>query len=387
MESSNRLLSLDALRGIAVLLVLGRHMPVTSESRDTLGTAFLSAWHRGGWIGVDLFFVLSGFLVSGLLFRDYRQTGQLSIGRFLIRRGFKIYPAFYVFLGCTVALILLARNGKVPWAAILCEACFVQNYGPALWEHTWSLAVEEHFYLLLPLVLILLRSRRGGEADPFRAVLPIFAVVAAVTLWLRCDQAIRLPYSHKTHLFPTHLRLDALSFGVAIAYLHHFRREVLAGWIRGRERLLGLLAVLLMVPPFVLRLEDSYFLPTIGLSCLYLAGGLLTCVWLQRPLPRNYVVRLIAWIGFYSYSIYLWHFFVLRVLAVKWSNSWNPDNGPWILCLVYLFSSVLTGVFMAKAVECPLLSLRERLFPSRARAKELQRPDSSGSVVTAARAS
>src|SRR5215831_18752084 len=83
---SPRNAQLDALRAIAVLLVLGRHLP------------FFPLWIRVGWTGVDLFFVLSGFLISGLLFREYKATGGIRIGRFLVRRGFKIYPAYYLFL-------------------------------------------------------------------------------------------------------------------------------------------------------------------------------------------------------------------------------------------------------------------------------------------------
>lgn len=382
MESSNRLLSLDALRGIAVLLVLGRHMPLGSEALNPLWKpVFL--WQQGGWIGVDLFFVLSGFLVSGLLFREYRRTRQLSVGRFLIRRGFKIYPAFYFFLGCTLFFVIWARRGNVPWAEILCEACFVQNYGPGLWDHTWSLAVEEHFYLLLPLVLILLTARRKGATDPFQPVLITFAVVAAVSLLLRWHQARLIPFSYMTHILATHLRLDGLWFGVAIAYLYHFQRETLLVSIRGRERLMMLVAVVLMVPPFVLYLEESFFLPTLGLSCLYVAGGLLICVWLSRPLPPNLIVRFIAWIGYYSYSIYLWHFFVQRAVFAKWSNSGSLEQPPWSVYLLYVLASVLTGVFMAKVIEYPFLALRDRLVPTRAPLVEPQHPDSLPTLSTA----
>jgi peptidoglycan/LPS O-acetylase OafA/YrhL len=249
------------------------------------------------------------------------------------------------------------------------------------------LAVEEHFYLVLPPVLIFLRWRRGGGADPFRPILYAFAVVAAVGLWLRWEQAGRAPYSHKTHLFPTHLRLDALWFGVAIAYLHHFRRESLAGWTRRWERVWVLAAVLLMVPPFVFRLEDNFFLPTAGFSCLYLAGGLLICVLLENPLPRNRLVRLVAWIGFYSYSIYLWHFFVLRVTCGKWMGAEIAGRPPWGLYLLYLAGSVLTGVLMAKVVECPFLALRDRLFPSRSGPGEQEVPKSSSCALTEAQTS
>src|SRR5215472_7296705 len=83
--------SLDALRCIAVLLVVGFHLP------------YYRIWGTLGWIGVDLFFVLSGFLISGLLFPEYTTTGAIRLRRFLIRRGLKIYPAFYLLIGMAIA--------------------------------------------------------------------------------------------------------------------------------------------------------------------------------------------------------------------------------------------------------------------------------------------
>src|ERR1019366_6522082 len=128
---------LDLLRGMAVLLVIAHHYP------------YYDYLYRVGWAGVDLFFVLSGFLISGLLFTDWKRTGRLSIGRFFLRRGLKIYPGFYVFLLIT-ALSLRLHGGRF-WNEVL----FLQDYLPNFWAHTWSLAVEEHFYLLLPFVLLI----------------------------------------------------------------------------------------------------------------------------------------------------------------------------------------------------------------------------------------
>ena len=90
----SRIKQLDVLRGIAIVLVLGSHMPASD------------LWSQIGWVGVDLFFVLSGFLVSGLLFNEYKKHGQIRLGRFLIRRGFKIYPAFYFLILVTIAIRL-----------------------------------------------------------------------------------------------------------------------------------------------------------------------------------------------------------------------------------------------------------------------------------------
>ena len=117
------------------------------------------------WMGVDLFFVLSGFLVSGLLFSEYRNRGELRPWRFLARRGFKIYPGFYILL--LASWLLFARF--VPHINFLYEALFVQNYLARVWNHTWSLAVEEHFYIGLTILLWGLARFRGGK-NPFNAL-------------------------------------------------------------------------------------------------------------------------------------------------------------------------------------------------------------------------
>src|SRR5262249_60135649 len=104
--------------------------------------------HRIGWMGVDLFFVLSGFLVSGVLFREYQRHQGLQVGRFLARRGFKIYPGFYLLLLATWAMGASAGpRGAITTPQLLREAFYLQSYVPGFWSHTWSLAVEEHFYL------------------------------------------------------------------------------------------------------------------------------------------------------------------------------------------------------------------------------------------------
>ena len=120
-----RLATLDTLRGIAVLLVLGAHQPTLVG--NTGAVLFCRAWQHIGWVGVDLFFVLSGFLVSGLLFRSWREHGRLNAGRFLMRRAWKIYPAFYAML--LIVIVNGHLHGRWPgWPPIVSEMLFIQNY-------------------------------------------------------------------------------------------------------------------------------------------------------------------------------------------------------------------------------------------------------------------
>src|SRR5690348_13300609 len=96
-EIKSRMVQLDFLRGVAILLVLGRHSVISQRDAGFL-RPLATAWHRIGWTGVDLFFVLSGFLVGGLLFKELRKSSHLDVRRFLIRRAFKIWPSYYAFL-------------------------------------------------------------------------------------------------------------------------------------------------------------------------------------------------------------------------------------------------------------------------------------------------
>src|SRR5712691_7279144 len=101
-----RLKPIDILRAIAVLLVLGRHMIPPPASAGWIFNRLARVWACGGWVGVDLFFVLSGFLVSGLLFREHEKFGRISVKHFVIRRGLQIYPAFWLLIAVTVAVAL-----------------------------------------------------------------------------------------------------------------------------------------------------------------------------------------------------------------------------------------------------------------------------------------
>jgi len=168
MRPTNRLIGLDLLRLLAVLLVFFRH------SRPPVAT-FMSV---GGWVGVDIFFVLSGFLVSGLVFKEYQLLGTFHPWKFLARRGFKIYPAFYCFIGVTVCLGLVTPSRN----QLMSDLFFVQSYFPPIQIHTWSLAVEEHFYLLLTLVFYAMTRGKAGTGNPFRLIPSLSVGLACICL-------------------------------------------------------------------------------------------------------------------------------------------------------------------------------------------------------------
>jgi peptidoglycan/LPS O-acetylase OafA/YrhL len=362
----SRSASLDLLRAVAVMLVIGRHFHEPYQGWSAWFEPVLRAWHRGGWVGVDLFFVLSGFLVSSLLFREYRQRGAVSVGRFLVRRGLKIYPAFYFFMA-VFAVQLVARRGAaaLPRAPFVAELLFVQNYRAGIHGHTWSLAVEEHFYLLCALLAYLLARRGRGGGDPYRGFPAIFAGVAVFCLGARLVTASLVPrFDYRTHQFPTHLRIDGLMFGVCLSYLYHFRRQALERVVRGREPWMVALGLLLLAPPFIFAIETTPAIYTFGFTAAYLGAGLLVLAFVVRELPDVRPVRVMTFFGRYSYSIYLWHWSALVAVEHACQRLHRPPGSPLALA-VYFAGSLVTGAALARIVEIPALRLRDRLFPSR----------------------
>jgi peptidoglycan/LPS O-acetylase OafA/YrhL len=363
--SGSRVAELDILRAVAVFLVLASHAVLPPAGASPLIHVVGSFFNTYGHLGVDLFFVLSGFLVSGLLFREHARNGHIAPGRFLLRRGFKIYPAFYFFLGASVLLRWRAGDA-VTTNQILREGLFVQNYGQGVWTHTWSLAVEEHFYLLLAGLFVLLTARQTKE--PFRRLSAFCTGLTALVVALRVVTYYVVPYSYQAWWFPTHLRVDSLLFGVLLAYYYHRNPAFIEAVSRaaGRIALAGfaLLVVSQSIPIPLL----SY---AVGPCLVYVGFGAILVAWLSRSSQRRRaigpVASAVAFVGSFSYSIYLWHTAVFAfggLLIRKLVGS----PGFYAMWLFEVGAAVSFGVLTARLVEMPALRLRDRWFPSRASA-------------------
>ncbi len=355
----SRLAPLDILRAVAIFLVIGNHI-APFPGRTRFFDWMIDAWIRGGWVGVDLFFVLSGFLISGLLFKEHQKFGSISFKRFFIRRGFKIYPPFYVFIFATILYELVRGHGIFhPW--LFSELFFLQDYLPVFWGHTWSLAVEEQFYLLLPALLIFLIWAGRGQKEPFRWIPLISILVGIFCLTARIFTSLSVPYGIRTHLFPFHLRADSLFFGVLISYFYHYQPVRITAFAnRFKPFLLGG-GVILLVPAFLFSRESYPFIPTLGFTCFYLAGGMILIACLESQGRDHWFAGLLAAIGRYSYSIYLWHTAVERVAK----RLFSPSHQWEMYALTYLAGALLVGILTSKLIEYPMLKVRNRLYPSR----------------------
>jgi peptidoglycan/LPS O-acetylase OafA/YrhL len=320
---ARRIPMLDMLRGIAILLVVGRHLAV------------IPLWTKIGWSGLDLFFVLSGFLIAGLLFDEWQKFGSIDFKRFYIRRGLKIYPSFYALIVVSVLVNVFypgIPSNPVTWRSAVAEALFVQNYFHGIWGQTWSLAVEEHFYIVLPVVLSILFRRSRNHSDPFRLVPGIFMVVATAEMLLRIATGWHLTQSSNEfrYVFPTHLRIDSLLFGVLLSYYRHFQPDKFEKLGRGASSLL------LIIFAFVLMILiplNNPIMHTVGFTVVYFGYGLLLVKVIDAQ-PRQNIFRFgvapLAKIGYYSYSIYLWHGWVCRLIPhanlFGFSSGWRPRS-------------------------------------------------------------
>ena len=366
---AKRQVQLDFLRFVAILLVIGAH-PLMSHDGLGIARPLADLWQRFGWTGVDLFFVLSGFLIGGLLFRELQHDGSLDIGRFMLRRALKIWPAYFAMLGLMFAL--LVRHYSFGYAArcLLPNLLHVQNYADMTYGpdgrplilfrvsivHTWSLAVEEHFYLLLPLLLQALRRR-----------LHLLPAVAACTicgcLILRLPNPAH-PYTAERNLWPTHLRIDSLFVGVLLAWAYHVRPGLWRRWT-ANPRLLLACGLVLISPMLAIDLY-SRFTYTIGFTLL--AAGyaciLSACMaWSRTPFFASAPARSMARAGTYSYSVYLLLMSVGRWPAAFAARHQHTAAGWLVVMTIYVLAAFAAGILLSKAIERPALALRDRRFP------------------------
>ena len=335
--------ALDGLRGVAVALVVVFHA--------ALGPGV------NGYIGVDVFFALSGFLITALLLREHDRAGRVNLGHFYLRRVLRLYPALVlVCLGAMAIAVVAHKLGEVGPAALAALA-YVTNWWvytghPAtLLEHTWTLAIEEHYYLLWPAILVAGLSRR--RLLRVAAGLAILLVVVLLTVrWPGDLDAVRGSY----------LRGAPIAWGSLLALVWGRLRP------RGEpapgarpSRLLGVVGWALLL----------------GLLWVGLTPASLSGTWLQGPrsLPGLISTLLVAvvvlggtapgvlgwrplvWLGQRSYGVYLYHFPVLSLLR----HQVHVPADERVRVLVGVVLTLVVAAVSYRIVEAPLLALKSRI--------------------------
>jgi peptidoglycan/LPS O-acetylase OafA/YrhL len=364
-----RLRELDFLRGIAIILVLLRHIPLSTFTKNM------------GWVGVDLFFVLSGFLVSGLIFKEYIKFGNIKPKLFLIRRGFKIYPIYFLFYLLYLIPIIIEHRFNI--IGFIGDMTFTQNYLSG-WGYaypaTWSLAVEEHFYFLFAFFLwIGLRfNKKLLQVDStFKSISNknfelIVITLLLIVLLLRVFSNFILLGQLARNFTMTHLRIDSLLFGVLISYLFYFRKMELEKIFMKNSYLLYIICILgLLWTPFIDPVP-SFFVKTFGFSILYISFGILLIIFLLKININNIlnniftvnIVNIVSKIGYCSYSIYIIHTFI-----IKWCNYlfdlYNCKFNHYLFFIIASTISIISGMLMTYIIEKYFLGLRDKYYPSR----------------------
>ena len=367
---------LDLLRAAAVLLVIVYHAGL-------FGFTLPCGWQRFGWIGVDLFFVLSGYLIGGQLLAPGANGLPSSLRRFYWRRALRILPAYLVVLAAYLCLPAGREFPELPpaWKFLL----FVQNIGlrgGTAFSHAWSLSVEGQFYLLLPLLLpLLVRWRRAGISVAGGVLLAGAALRAGIAWTHPGDGGVSWRAFRGLIYYPTWTRLDPLVLGVGLAALERWRPR---GWERLQRQapwlwLPGLAAIALG-----LSLGEGNFL-TVA-ACVWqfplIALGmstLLLCAVSDRLPFRRTAWPGAAFLASIAYSVYLSHKLVIhQTRRFCAAHGLAPDSAPAIL--LNLAAILLAGALLFFAVERPFLQLRRRT-PSR-REPAADRLDGPGSSVS-----
>jgi peptidoglycan/LPS O-acetylase OafA/YrhL len=331
--------SLDGLRALSICLVLLGHLSGTRGFvRLNLGIGDYAH------LGVVVFFVISGFLITRLMISEHAKKGCVSLKLFYARRALRLFPAAYALLAC-ICILWWAGIVQLHASDIWHAATYTMNYLPGRsWQigHLWSLSVEEQFYLIWPCTFVLLGSRRAGWAA---AGVVLLGPVARSCDWLFLRGT---PY-YGLEMFP--MVADSLAMGCLLAKI--------GGWLEGKFWYLrlfqpgysfGLLVLILLLNRYMgYTLVSVFGTSIINLSLAVLVHRSVYCSgdWFGRMI--NW--RPVAFVGVLSYSLYLWQQLFLNRNSSAWSNTF-PQN------LCFAVAAALGSYFL---LEKPLLKLRHRL--------------------------
>jgi peptidoglycan/LPS O-acetylase OafA/YrhL len=363
-----KLYGLDHLRALAIFSVFLFHYAILNGSTPL----WLASHSRFGWTGVDLFFVLSGFLISSQLFSQLKKGQSISIKDFYLKRFFRIFPAFWVTIAIYFCVPFFHEKETLPpiWRFLT----FTQNLGLdtnvyGTFSHAWSLCVEEHFYLFLPLILILLQSANAVKKS-YRLIITLFMLGIIIRFY--CYDHLYLPKSedetgwmfwYKYIYYPTYNRLDGLLAGVSIAGISHFLPRI---WDK-ISKYGNLFFVFSLIPLgaayFICKDEESFISSIFGFPLIAFGYGLLVVAAIS---PTSFLFkfqsRFTTLVATLSYSVYLTHKGIIHITNELLSGFNLNGNLMFLICIL----TCLLGAFLLNlAIEKPFMKLRDRFVKAK----------------------
>lgn len=350
--------SIDGLRGLAIMMVLLLHC----------GAPF----SRAGWLGVDLFFVISGFLITALLLDEHRKNGSISLHMFWARRFLRLMPIYILYVGCISLAMLLGpstalgnSDGWTPLQFILAQWAYLSNLTPraGIWQyqnltgHLWSLSVEEQFYLLWPILLVAFVKTRWLESLMWSFL--AFVIINNI-----------VSYSGRPPIFQLDTRGISIFIGCAFAISlqkHKIKLKQLS-MISSRATVVSFCAVALSLATMswyseIYRLNESPFLP-IGVPIFALSAAFLIAnLWVNE---NGYIGRILSlWplpqVGKISYGIYIYH---IAIQQFVWGTTGSIQDWPRVPKYGFRFSVFLILTFAIatlsyRFIESPFLRLKK----------------------------
>ena len=366
-QIKKRMEGLDILRAIAILWVFAFHYPwppnTTSSCFGVLGNT--------GWAGVDLFFVLSGYLIGNQIFSALQKKGHFSLKSFWYRRLLRTLPNYW-FVLALYFLIPGFPEWHLPMSAPLWKfLTFTQNFDlkTGAYSNAWSLCVEEQFYLVLPFLTLWMFYKKSFRVAWIVIIaLVILGIVLRAEIWLHDVKGLVLPdyaFAYFTHIYyPTYTRLDGLIFGVAIALIKNFHPTL---WTRLSHRgiwflILGLIGLGFSCYVYRDILLMLNFYPTVFMSpILNLSFAFLVIAALSPSYLYTLHIPGARIMATWAYAMYL-----IEKPMISLSNEallhYGISKTNFIAILTAFFVTLLASWLLYTFIETPFLKLRDKKF-------------------------
>ncbi len=362
----HKLFGLDHLRALAIILVFVYHYGRLFPHPDWTNTI-----SKFGWTGVDLFFVLSGYLIASQLFFSLTKTGNISLKEFFIKRFFRILPAYFVVVALYFLFPVLREHESL--APLWKYLTFSQNIGLDLrtqgtFSHAWSLCIEEQFYLLFPLILLGLHHynflRKGFW---LLMILFVFGFAARLYSWYvlvapHAGEDVFWVYWHKWIYYITVCRLDGLLIGVSIAALFQYKPVIKTRIQQHGNGLLIAGLIVLTAAYFLCLNEDSFGASVFGFPLVDFGYGLLVTAAIS---PRTFLYKTPSrWttkIAALSFAVYLTHKIIIHQTQEQLVKM-NVDKESNVMFFICILTCLLGAFLLNELIEKPFLKWKSQLL-------------------------